>query len=223
MFPSYGSNDSIRVESLRQFDKNKIESFKADPDFSYVHESQASHWWDGITEWIVKTLSDFFEDKNPAAIREILSTLLQVALWSLLVFALAMLGYSLYKHGIFGILSLKKQNYDISFSELEDKVLETDWSILINKAIVDMQFNVATRLLFLQLLQSLNQQNMIVWKKSKSIRDYQMELNNDYRSGFFSLAKYYQYSWFGEVIIDEEHFNQIHEEFKSFKINPYVD
>ena len=195
---------------------------KADPDFAYVQESKVTHWWDGIKAWIVKKLSEFFEDKSPAAIAKILSTLLQVVLWSLLAFALAMLGYSLYKHGAFGVVGKRKRKIDISFGALEDKVLETDWNALVHTAIANREYNVAVRFLFLQLLQTLAQHNMITWSKSKSIRDYHLELNHDYRPGFFSLAKYYQYSWFGEVIIDEEHFKEMHDEFKSFKVNTHV-
>ena len=62
LLPCFGSNDSIRVESLRRFDKNKIEAIKADPDFSYVQESKVTHWWDDIKAWIVKKLSELFED-----------------------------------------------------------------------------------------------------------------------------------------------------------------
>lgn len=223
LVPCFGNNDSIRVETLRTFDKSKIEAIKADPDFSYVQESKVTHWWDGITAWIIKKLSDLFKDNSPEAIATILYTILKIVLWSLLAFALIMLGYSLYKNGAFGVFGKRKKKIDISFGTLEDKVLETDWNALIHTAIANRQYNVAIRFLFLQLLQALDQHNMIAWNKSKSIRDYQLELNNDYRSRFFSLAKYYQYSWFGEVTIDEKHFNEMHEEFKSFKINAHVD
>ena len=98
-------------------------------------------------------------------------------------------------------------------------MLETNWNQLISEAIANRQYNVAIRLLFLQLLQSLNNGNKIQWAKSKSIREYQNELTQDYRKGFSLLARYYQYSWFGDVEIDESHFNEIQNEFKVFESN----
>ena len=213
---SFGSIDSIYVDNNRNFEQDKIEAYKANPEFSYLHESQVIHWWDGAYEWLVSILSDWFKDKNPSEIGLIIYTFIKVTLWVLLILAIGMLTYSLYKKGIFGVLGRKKHGITLADNYLEDQVLETNWEELINKAINNRQFNRAIRFLFLRLLQSLNNANKIEWKKSKSIRDYQRELDAPYYSDFSSLARYYQYSWFGDVIIDEPHFNEMHKEFMAF-------
>ncbi|MEO9852016.1 MAG: hypothetical protein ABJH72_18285 [Reichenbachiella sp.] len=223
MTTSFGAIDSIYVESNRNFDQIELEAYRSNPDFSYIHESQTIHWWDGIYEWLVNFLSDWFEDKDSVAIGGLLYIVTKIALWTLMILAIGLLAYSLYKNGVFGVIGRKRQALDLSFSELEDQVLETDWQQLIGKAVANQQFNVAIRLHFLQLLQSLNSVNQIEWNKSKSIRDYQRELSAQYNQGFVALARYYQYSWFGDVQIDESHFNQMQDEFNSFNSSLNVE
>ena len=213
---SFGSFEATGIDTFRGFDQEKIEAYKVNPDFVYIHKSQVSHWSDGLYEWLADILSDWFKDKDATEIGIIIHTIFKVALWALLIFALGMLTHSLYKNGVFGVLGRKKQELELSFNDLENQVLETDWQLLINKAVMNSQFNIATRLLFLQLLQSLNKGNLIEWDKAKSIRDYNRELGTQYQHDFSSLARYYQYSWFGNVVIDASHFNEIQEEFKTF-------
>ena len=216
---SYGSLRSSDTVSYRKFDQAKIEKLKSDPDFAYVDQSKVKHWWTSLYEWIAKTLSNLFKDKTAEEIGALISILFRILIWGLVLFAVAMVVYSLYKMGAFGVLERKKQTIEFSISDLESRVLETNWNQLISEAIANRQYNVAIRLLFLQLLQSLNNGNKIQWAKSKSIREYQNELTQDYRKGFSLLARYYQYSWFGDVEIDESHFNEIQNEFKVFESN----
>ncbi|MEP3387304.1 MAG: hypothetical protein ABJO02_03895 [Reichenbachiella sp.] len=206
-------------KSDRTFDQKKLEAYKNNSEFTYLHESQTSHWWDGVQEWFANVLNDWFDDANPEGVGNFFYILFRIVLWGLLLFALVMVVYSLYKKGFWGMFSRKKHEIDPFYGELEDQVLETNWQELVEKAILNKQYNIATRLLFLQLLQSLNHSELIIWEKSKSIRDYQKELTDEFKEGFLTLSRYYQYAWFGDVVIDELHFVQIQEEFQSFKAN----
>lgn len=222
-FNSIGSVVDISEPKPRHFDQRKIEEYKANPEFNYIHESQQSHWWSGFKEWLVEKLSYWFEDKDTEEISKIIYVSFQVLLWLIMISSIGLIIYSLYKKGLFGVIGRKKEELELLYQDLEDKVLETNWNELIIQAIQQKQFNAAIRLLFLQLLQSLNNANQIEWDKAKSIRDYLHELHDQHREGFTSLARYYQYSWFGDVTIDEPHFNEIHHEFKSFNINVNVE
>jgi len=219
---SFGAQDSIYIKSNRHFDTSQINAYKANPDFSYILENHDTHWWDEIYEWVVNLLSDWLNEKDPAVIGSYLYYFFKALLWTLFLASLGLMAYSLYKNNNLGIIGRKKQILDLSPKELEDKVLETNWQELINSAIDKQQFNVAIRLLFLNLLKSLNHAKLIEWNKSKTIRDYQKELAISYHQEFASLAKYYQYSWFGDVVIDELHFNKVHMEFNTFNQNAGV-
>ncbi|WP_422360123.1 hypothetical protein [Reichenbachiella sp.] len=220
---SKGAIDSIGLDSIRTFDQKKLDTYKTDPEFSYLHESQSSHWWDGAQEWLANILSDWFDDVTPERMGNFFYYLFRAILWGLLLFAIAMVAYTLYKRGFFGVFSRKKHSIDPFYSELEDQVLETNWQELIDEAVIKKQYNIAIRLLFLQLLQSLNHSDLIVWEKSKSIRDYQRELADEFKEGFLTLSQFYQYAWFGDVAIDELHFIKIHREFKSFNVDSNVE
>jgi hypothetical protein len=220
---SFGASDSTRVVPSRGFDQEDIEGYKNDRAFSYIQENELVHWLDGFKEWLANILADWFKDNDSAQIGKWIEIVAKVIMWALIAFAVGMLGYSLYKHGVFGVVGRKKQDIDNYYSDLEDKVLETDWQELINKAIGTRQYNVAIRLLFLQLLQSLNSAKVIEWDKSKSIRDYQRELATRYAHDFSSLAKFYQYSWFGDRVIDEPHFDEMYAEFKAFNFDEDVE
>ena len=220
---SFASLSTENIPIYRNFDQSQIESYKANPAFSYVHASQRTNWWAGVQEWLVGVLSSLFDVEDKAQANAIFYIIVKVILWIIALSAIGIIVHSLYKKGVFGVIGRKEESFSLEYHDLDAKVLETDWQVLIVKAIDQKQFNVAIRLLYLQLLQTLNNAHLIEWDKSKTIRDYQGELNDPYREGFTSLARYYQYSWFGNVSIDELHFYMIQDEFKAFKASSNVE
>lgn len=221
----FAAANTLEVEEQRTFDQDKMDQYRSDPEFSYLHESQLPQWWAGFYEWLANLLGDLFAGADADAV--VVGTFLfyagRIIMWGLLAFAVGMLVYSLYKYGVFGVIQRKKPPVGLSFSELENRVLETDWEQLIEEATSKRQYEVAIRLLFLHLLQSLNSKGWIEWNKSKTIRDYQTEIPTEHRTGFALLARYYQYSWFGEIGIEESKFNDIRNEFTVFNLTPNVD
>lgn len=214
--PSFGAVDTTYMVSPRHFDAKEIEAYQANPDFSYVHESEIKHWWSGIYDWLIDVLSDWFTDKSTLEVESVLSVIFEILIWGTVLVSIGLLAHSLYRSGYFGVIGRTDTSIDLSYQDLEEKVLETDWQVLLDKAVSDEQYTVAIRLLFLQLLQNLDQEGQIKWHKSKSIRDYQREVAKENKTDFSTLASYYQYSWFGSVSIDHAHFGRIEKDFELF-------
>ena len=216
-FNVWSQQDSILVEARREFDADKIVTFRGDPDFDYLEQKDGSRWLAGLGEWLANKLAYFFRDNDPNEIINWLAIIFRIITWGLLIFALSMIAISLYKRGMIGVISKKSQKLDLDFTELEENVLETDWQALIDESLAEGRYNITIRLMYLQLLQLLNTAQIIRWDKAKTIRDYQREINLEHREDFVNLSRYYQYVWFGEIDIDERHFGQLQAAFISYK------
>ena len=76
----------------------------------------------------------------------------------------------------------------------------------IDKAAAQGNFRLATRLMFLRLLRTMAEKNIIHYQQDKTNMDYLVELNNSpiYRD-FFRITRNYEYTWYGlfPLSIDE--------------------
>jgi len=71
-------------------------------------------------------------------------------------------------------------------------------------------YRLATRLLFLRLLRTMADRNIITYSIEKTNFDYLFELSgSQYFNNFSALAKGYEYVWYGNFTIQESQFAQL--------------
>lgn len=211
------------ADADRSFDAESIEEYKEDREFNYETQSANINWWNGFYEWLVAAIQDLFDEEDAETIGKTVYIIIRILLWAMVLFAIGMLGYSLYTKGVFGIIGRKPHQVNILGDDLLIIQSDQDWDALIKEAIIDRKYNEAIRFMFLQILKALSDSKLIELDKSKSTRDYQSELSAEYTNQFSILSRYYQYAWFGGVEIDESHFNEMHSRFKDFKVLNHVD
>jgi len=116
----------------------------------------------------------------------------------------------------------KKQPPAITKQEEDDLVNQSIFDIQydqeIQKAITAQNFRLAIRLLYLQTLKRLSEENIINYKQERTNNDYVMQLfNTGYYKDFFRLTRHFEYAWYGQLPVAPASFEVIKTDFHSFK------
>ena len=118
--------------------------------------------------------------------------------------------------GFWNLKSAKKENVKKLISE-EEILNVADYEILLQQAIQNHDFRLATRFYYLILLNNLSEKNHIEYHKEKTNSEYLFELRNKkMRSNFSYLSYIYSYVWYGEFPISKMEFNTVEKKYKSF-------
>jgi len=100
------------------------------------------------------------------------------------------------------------------FSYVEENIEQIDFDKLINNALKETNYRLATRYLYLKSLKSLANKKTIEWHFDKTNSDYLNEINDSKLKGLFKRVSYiYDYVWYGEFPIDEASFNKNKDDF----------
>ncbi|HLV39402.1 hypothetical protein [Xanthomarina sp.] len=98
----------------------------------------------------------------------------------------------------------------------EEGIHDTDFNKLLEKAIEDTNFRLATRYYYLSLLKKLSDLKTIEYHKDKTNTEYVFEIENkDLRNQFSEVSYIYSYVWYGEFPIDSLKFKTIENKYKS--------
>lgn len=210
----YSQQTNEVQDSARSFDQSKIKVYKENSTYLF-HETISGNNKSRIFRWLTKKLDKIFDQTSPDKIAKILQTTFTVILWSIGLFAISMIIFTLYKANL-KVLPRADTAITLDYQQLEKKI-DTDFQPLIEHEIAEQRFNVALRLLFLQTIQLLHQHKHILWEKDKTNRDYLRELrNNKLQEPFSHLVKFYNFGWFGDYNVDKQEFTDIHSAFETF-------
>jgi hypothetical protein len=145
------------------------------------------------------------------------SPFLKVLLW---LIAFSLVAFVLYKlflsKGIFRFAT-KKQTKETP-EEAVDNINESDFEKLFQKAYAAGDLRMGMRYLFLRVLQKLNEKDLIYFTVDKTNGNYLKELPLAKRNDFASLALYYEYIWYGNVVVEKETFSTI-----EIKVNEFIN
>ncbi|WP_159023336.1 DUF4129 domain-containing protein [Formosa sp. L2A11] len=98
----------------------------------------------------------------------------------------------------------------------DENIHDTDFSKLLEKAISDTDFRLATRYYYLSLLKKLSDKKTISYHKDKTNTEYVFEIENkEIRSQFSDVSHIYSYVWYGEFPIDSQTFKTVEKKYKS--------
>ncbi|TCK66668.1 hypothetical protein DFQ05_1941 [Winogradskyella wandonensis] len=102
------------------------------------------------------------------------------------------------------------------FNYVEEDIETVDFDKLINSALKENNYRLATRFLYLKSLKSLSSKGIIEWHYDKTNNDYLREIKSNDTKSLFKRASYiYDYVWYGEFPIDEAGFNKNKDDFNS--------
>jgi flagellar basal body-associated protein FliL len=138
-----------------------------------------------------------------------------VILYIMLALVVIMLLYAFFGKQYFN----KKDKVIITSEPNYENVEEfTEWDLALKNALSENNFRLATRILFLQTLQSLNEKNIITYKQETLNTTYLQKMyQTSYYKPFAALVRYFEYTWYGKYDIGQKEFTQIQQQFLEFK------
>ncbi len=143
--------------------------------------------------------------------------------WVIFAVLLLLLGFLIYK--ILGDVSIRKRTKDaaedqdeINVEDIEEeKLVAVGVSLsLLERAERAQQFDVAVRLLYIQLLKALQDNGLIKYRRDFSNRDYQNQLvGKDVLADFRLVTRAYERYWFGKYPIDRLSYRNTYQQFQA--------
>lgn len=222
-YSSFAQSDPKKNTILLAIDSSNVQIRKMDPesqqqllensDYQYDRIGPAPKTlWDRIKEWFWRAVDEIFSSDGGKIGLSIFQYILIIAV--IIIIVLLVL-----KNDIRAVFYGKSASVPIDFKEFEDDIHKINFDELITDAISKKDFRKAVRLHFLKLLKELTDSNLITWQIDKTNNDYSMELSNSKYSGKFKeLALMYEYVWYGDLKMDEEHFKNTIRKFKEFNL-----
>ena len=110
----------------------------------------------------------------------------------------------------------KKAKAQQLISDHED-IDESDYEKLLQQALANKEYRLATRYYYITALKNLSHKNHIEYHKDKTNVEYQFEIKDKaIRSKFSYLSYVYNYIWYGEFPIDKNQFLLVEKKYQSF-------
>lgn len=205
-------DDTHERVSIRQFDKDALNAFKADKDFRYgdLGGDISKSWWESFWE----SFWDLFEDNISNASSNSIFKYVFIALGCVaLIFLLLKLSGmdSAY------LFSGRSKQIDLPFQENLENIHEISFDESIDKALQNHDYRLAVRLLYLKSLKRLNDTGRIIWKPEKTNSAYVDELKiASQKQKFRALTHRFEYVWYGSFPVDREAYARISQSFLEF-------
>ena len=143
--------------------------------------------------------------------------LFQTFLWVLIVGGFAAFVILYLANSNAGIFRKSRQLGSEEMNEETDDIFAINFQREIDKAINASDYRYAIRMMFLRVLKSMSEKNVIEYKQDRTNLDYLMQLSaTRYYPEFFKLTRTYEYSWYGHFEVDRDNFSQLRKEFENF-------
>jgi hypothetical protein len=196
---------------VREYSAEKLSAFKKDPHFQYerVIESPKS-LWDRFWDWFWSLFEKLFGSKNGNRVFNWIIVSLAVVV--IVFFIIKLTGMT--NVGLFG---KKNKGERLDYTTMTEDIHSINFDEEIQKAIDEKNFRLAVRLLYLQSLKKLSDNENINWQLNKTNLAYWQELGGTpYQQPFFELTQKFEYNWYGNRAATEEEFGILRQSFNDF-------
>lgn len=204
----HGINDTSNVV-VRSFSNAELEKFKSDKDFQYDVSQPAKSLWEKFWDWFWWKVTEILRTKRGRA-----------AVWTILIAAgLAVIVFFVIK--VMGMKSgglfLRNARSNLSYTTETEDINRISFDEAIEEAVSNRNFRMATRLMYLQSLKQLSDKGYIQWQLNKSNSDYVSEVaGKPWQSLFKKLTYHFEYTWYGEMSLANEEFQNLQLQFQQF-------
>jgi hypothetical protein len=105
---------------------------------------------------------------------------------------------------------------------MPDDIFSINYQKEIDNALRLENYRLAVRLMFLQLLKTMSERNVIRYKQEKTNLDYLFEVQpTAYYTHFFRVVRNYEYSWYGQFPVSREAYGIIKKDFEQLEKQLY--
>ncbi len=136
--------------------------------------------------------------------------------WILAIFFIVVILYKLFLTE--SIFKKTPRRLNVPARQQEEIIMSPSaYERMINDAVINKDFRLAIRYLYLQTLQMLSLAGLIQLSPDKTNYEYVKELSGKiHQNEFASLTLNYEYVWYGEFNIDQGIFNRLQRDFKQY-------
>jgi hypothetical protein len=200
----FSKKDTISV-SERYVPPSSIQKIKSDEDFWYANKGQKKKK----------------EEQSPGFWSKLLSSgLFHFIFWAIVIGAfVAIIVMYLMSNKVWLFSSGSKKIYteEKPPEDASGNIFTIDFELQINRALEASNYRLATRLLFLRLLRSMSERNIIQYEADKTNMDYLFELSRTkYFKDFSQASRHYEYVWYGNFDVKQNQFMYIKEKLEAF-------
>lgn len=140
----------------------------------------------------------------------------KILLWGLVILVVAFIAFRVATMG-WGSNKTVDRKGEFSLEHIEENLMESDLDRFLREAIAKNDYKAAVRLYFLSIIKEMALKEMIHWKKDKTNGHYLSELyKKPLYEPFRNIVRIFEYAWYSEMNFEQQHYNQVQPEFKSF-------
>ncbi len=196
--------------SPKEFTTNIPEKYSSN-DFDYNKlTGESQNYLLRAIQWFFEKIGSLFGvDVDPEAYKTV-EILIYIILIIIAVYIISKLFLGTNSTSFFG-----KKSKDLApISYKEEHIEQINLDELINNALLQSDYRLAIRFMFLKTLKDLSLKNLISWHFEKTNIDYQNELSSPNLKQRFNTVSYlYDHIWYGEFSLDEAGFITAKKEF----------
>ncbi len=195
-----GITSTFAEVANRQFDQEKLDEYREMDKYDYDQTVEKYE-----PSWFLKVLGTIghFLAQGVGSVLIVIAVILLIALIIFLV----------YKSGLGSTVSNKDYADEIEIQDVED-INELNLDELLQEALSNQNYRMATRIMYLQVLKGLNNKKIIDWQNEKTNYDYIREIKDQNLSDRLDQVTYiYEYIWYGEAELNTSSFKQIEPQF----------
>jgi hypothetical protein len=208
--PSQLRMDTSTVD-VKKPDPQKEKSVFSDSKFNYEKDQSYSGVKESFLAWLLRKIFG-------AATDETFNTFWAVVRILLIVAAVVLILYLLFKTEIRRIFTGKSAETPVNFADVPENINELDIETMIREAVSNNNYRLATRWWYLKILKLLSNKEFISWKPHKTNFEYYHELKQlALRNSFRDISRVYEHVWYGDFSIDKAIYETSVEQFRSFE------
>ena len=200
----------------------KIHDKYSGEDFNYEEsvKEEALNAWQRFKKWLAEKLAEMFHFDTPRGSEKAIVTILKIFGIFIILFVLYKIVMAYMNDDGNWVFGRKSDKVNITASDIEKDIHQTDFSALVEDALLKDDYRLAIRYYYLLVLKKMASKEIIDWDSEKTNYDYYQEIKDDEIKKQFKYISYlYDYCWYGEFEIDKLEFNTSEKAFKKlFKL-----
>ncbi len=196
--------------TVKQFNEG-LESNYEGREFNYDREQgEARNLLTQFLDWIFKGVQDALGiTVSPGTTK-----ILEIIIYILLGLAVIYLLLRFFSDEKLSSLFSKKAKAINTFNFYEEDIAEVNFQELIQQAVAEKEYRLATRYLYLSSLKALSASQLIAWHFEKTNQEYYQEIQPaEIKSVFKKVSYFFDYVWYGEFPVDAPSFAYAEQEF----------
>ena len=227
--PSNSPGGEEKTLNRNKFKADSLQDYKQDKDFAYMKymDSLLRKTKDLSVDTFSVSNSNIRRQKKPSKNSEertpppnlnfFSMPIVKLILWILAIFLIGFIIYKLFLGENFFRRNRSYKNTSDIQKEEEDISDPSGYDTLIAQAVMNKNYRLAIRYSYLQALHKLAVSGLLQFSADKTNYQYVNELRGKpYQNDFAAITLNYEYVWYGKFEIDENIYNRLSGEYRSF-------